>query len=304
MTNDQRTLPTENTLVPQQLMDRPFEPVPHSYSEQDSIRYALSLGLGANPLDSGELRYVYERVTGGLQALPTQANVLGYSGFWANQPGTGITWQKLVHAEQAIVLYRPLPAAGTVLGQTRVVGLHDKGSDKGALLLQERSIVDMTSGELLATVTQTSFLRADGGFGIAYGPSHGKPLAAPHALPDRLPDVCCDLPTLPQAALLYRLNGDLNPLHADPVVAQAAGFAQPILHGLATMGVAMHAVLKALLDYDATAVCGMRVRFTAPVLPGDTLRTELWRDGAVVSLRTTALERGAVVLNAGRVDLA
>jgi acyl dehydratase len=143
-------------------------------------------------------------------------------------------------------------------------------------------------------------LRADGGFGGA----HGVPLAAPHAVPDRAPDAVCDLPTLPQAALLYRLNGDFNPLHADPAVARAAGFPRPILHGLATMGVALHAVLKTLLGYDAAAVRGMRVRFTAPVLPGETLRTALWRDGAVVSLRTTALERGTVVLDAGRVDLA
>ena len=116
--------------------------------------------------------------------------------------------------------------------------------------------------------------------------------------------VVCDLPTLPQAALLYRLSGDFNPLHADPGVALAAGFPRPILHGLATMGIALHAVLRALLGYDASAVRGMRVRFTAPVLPGETLRTELWRDGCLVSLRTTALERNTLVLNAGRVDLA
>jgi len=286
-------------LDPQQLLSRAFTPVEQAYTERDSILYALGCGLGTDPLDTNQLRYVYERAPG-LQALPTQANVLGYSGFWADQPDTGITWRKLVHAEQAIVLHRPLPAQGRVTGHTRVTGLHDKGAEKGALMLQERCISDTVSGELIATVTQTTMLRADGGFGGA----HGAPLMAPHALPNRSPDAVCDLPTLPQAALLYRLNGDFNPLHADPAVAQTAGFARPILHGLATMGVAMHAVLKTLLGYDATSVRGMRVRFTAPVLPGETLRTELWRDGAVISLRTTAVERGAIVLNAGRVDLA
>jgi acyl dehydratase len=113
----------------------------------------------------------------------------------------------------------------------------------------------------------------------------------------------CDLPTLPQAALIYRLSGDLNPLHADPAVAHAAGFERPILHGMATMGVAAHAVLRTLLDYDASRFAAMRVRFTAPALPGDTLRTELWVDGKVVSLRTTAVERGAVVVNNARVDM-
>ena len=122
-------------------------------------------------------------------------------------------------------------------------------------------------------------------------------------MPERAPDRVHDLPTLPQAALIYRLSGDLNPLHADPAVARAAGFERPILHGMATMGVAAHAVLRALLDYDAARFAGMRVRFTAPALPGDTLRTEMWVDGKVVSLRTTALERGAVVLNNARVDL-
>jgi acyl dehydratase len=119
----------------------------------------------------------------------------------------------------------------------------------------------------------------------------------------RVPDAVCDLPTLPQAALIYRLSGDRNPLHADPEVARAAGFERPILHGMATMGVAAHAVLRTLLDYDSSHFAAMRVRFTTPALPGDTLRTELWVDGTVVSLRTTALERGAVVLNNARVDL-
>ena len=288
------------TLDPHHLLNRPFAPVDQTYTAQDSMLYALGCGLGADPLEAGQLRYVYENGADGLQALPTQANVLGYSGFWADQPDTGITWRRLVHAEQAIVLHRSLPAAGRVIGRTRVVGLHDRGADKGALLLLERRVTDAISGELIATVTQTTMLRADGGFGGAYGAS----LAEPHAIPGREPDAVCDLPTLPQAALLYRLNGDLNPLHADPAVAHAAGFSRPILHGMATMGVAMHAVLKELLGYDADGVRGMRVRFTAPVLPGETLRTELWRDGSVVSLRATVLERGVVALNAGRVDLA
>lgn len=288
---------------PQRLLARAFTPVEQAYAARDAILYALGCGLGADPVDAGQLRFVYEQAAGGLQALPTLANVLGYGGFWADQPDTGIAWQKLVHAEQAIVLHRPLPTAGRVVGTTRVVGLHDKGAEKGALLLQQRQVADAATGEPWATVTQTSMLRADGGFGPAHGASHGMPLAAPHAVPDRAPDAVCDLPTLPQAALLYRLNGDLNPLHADPAVARAAGFPRPLLHGLATMGAALHAVLKVFLGYDASRVRGMRVRFTAPVLPGDTLRTQLWRDGDTVSLRASALERDTVVLGAGRVDL-
>lgn len=284
---------------PRYLLSRAFMPVETLYTERDTLLYALGVGLGADPLDTGQLPYVFEGAPRGLRTLPTMANVLGYSGFWADQPDTGIAWRKLVHAEQAIVLHRPLAASGRVWGEMAVTGLHDKGADKGALMLVERRVTDAASGTLLATVTQTTMLRGDGGFGGALGAA----LPAPHAMPQRAADTTCVLPTLPHAALLYRLSGDLNPLHADPVTAASAGFSRPILHGLATMGVAMHAVLRGLLNYDATAVRGMRVRFTSPVLPGDTLSTELWRDGDVVSLRTTALERSVVVLNAGRIDL-
>lgn len=288
---------------PDLLLNRPFEPRSHRYRECDTVLYALGCGLGADPLDAGQLRYVYEHAPGGLCALPTLANILGYFGFWADQPDTEITWRKLVHAEQHIELQRPLRASGHIVGENRIVGLHDKGAEKGALMLQDRRIVDAASGELLATVTQTTMLRGDGGFGATQGATHGRAPLPAHVLPDRAADAVCDLATLPQAALLYRLNGDANPLHADPATARAAGFERPILHGLATMGVAMHAVLRALLGYDAGAVRGMRVRFTAPVLPGDTLRTEMWRDGGVVSLRTTAMERRVVVLGSGRIDL-
>lgn len=291
------------SLHPARLLARPFGEVSQTYAESDTMLYALALGLGTDPLDAGQLRYVFERVPGGLQVLPTLANVLGYCGFWADQPDTGITWQKLVHAEQSLVLHRPLSAAGHVVGINRVVGLHDKGAGKGALMLQQRCLMDAGSGSHLATVTQTTMLRADGGFAAEHGAAHGQLPDAPHRPPARAPDAVCDLPTLPQAALLYRLNGDGNPLHADPDVARAAGFERPLLHGLATMGVALHAVLKTMLGYDAGSVRAMRVRFTAPVLPGETLRTEIWREGGIVSLRSTVRERAALVLDAGRVEL-
>ncbi|HSW20558.1 MAG TPA: MaoC/PaaZ C-terminal domain-containing protein [Ramlibacter sp.] len=292
-------MPTQ--LDPRRLLARRFDVIAHAYGARDVQLYALGVGLGADPMDTRQLRYVYEGADGAsLRALPTLANVLAYPGFWAREPDTCIDWQRVVHAEQEIVLHQPLPAAGEVLGQTRVSALWDRGEGKGAFLQQQRDLRDGRTGALLATVTQLSLLRGDGGFGE--GGSAGAP-PAPHALPERRPDVVCDLPTLPQAALIYRLCGDANPLHADPEVARRAGFERPILHGMATMGVAAHAVLRAVLDYDNARFAGMRVRFTAPALPGDTLRNEIWVDGTVVSLRTTALERGAVVLNNARVDL-
>ncbi|MEQ8659765.1 MAG: MaoC family dehydratase, partial [Gammaproteobacteria bacterium] len=136
--------------------------------------------------------------------------------------------------------------------------------------------------------------RGDGGFGGG-GKAHA-PMAAP---PDRNPDMVCDLPTSPQAALLYRLCGDMNPLHADPKVAAAAGFARPILHGRCTMGIAMHALIRSCCDYDATRLRSMQLRFSAPFLPGETLRTEIWREHDSVHFRASAVERAVVVLSNG-----
>ncbi|PRD73219.1 3-alpha,7-alpha,12-alpha-trihydroxy-5-beta-cholest-24-enoyl-CoA hydratase [Burkholderia multivorans] len=288
-------------LQPDHLLSRPFPPIEHAYSLRDTQLYALGVGLGADPLDAGQLRYVYEGRDGtSLRALPTMANVLAYPGFWAREPDTGITWQKILHAEQEIRIHAPLPASGRVKGTTRITGLWDNGENKGAFLQQTREIVDADTGRLLATVVQLSLLRGDGGFGAG---GSTEPLPVPHAMPDGAPDHVCELTTPAQLALIYRLSGDLNPLHADPTVASAAGFARPILHGMALMGVAEHAVLRTVLDYDDTRFAGMRVRFTAPAWPGDTLRTEMWVRGETVSLRVTAVERNVVVLTNARVDL-
>ncbi|AKM44793.1 MULTISPECIES: MaoC/PaaZ C-terminal domain-containing protein [Burkholderia] len=288
-------------LQPNHLLSRPFPPIEHAYSLRDTQLYALGVGLGADPLDAGQLRYVYEGKDGAsLRALPTMANVLAYPGFWAREPDTGITWQKILHAEQEIRIHAPLPASGRVTGTTRITGLWDKGENKGAFLQQTRDIADAETGNLLATVVQLSLLRGDGGFGEG-GSTDALP--TPHAMPDGAPDCVCEFTTPTQLALIYRLSGDLNPLHADPAVASAAGFPRPILHGMALMGVAAHAVLRTVLAYDDTRFAGMRVRFTAPAWPGDTLRTEMWIRGNTVSLRVTAVERNVVVLTNARVDL-
>lgn len=288
-------------LDPARLLARPFPPVEHTYTHKDTALYALSLGLGADPLDTNQLRYVYEGIDGqSLRAFPTLANVLGYPGFWAREPDTGIHWERMLHAEQETEFFAPLPAGGTVIGQNRLTGLWDKGPEKGAFLQQQRDIIDAAAGTLLARVTQLNLMRGDGGFGD--GGTAGAP-PVPHRLPDREPDATCDLPTLAQTALLYRLTGDLNPLHADPHVARLAGMQRPILHGMATMGIAVHAVLKQILNYDDARIKRVRVRFSAVVYPGDTLRTQMWLDGPVISLRTIAVERGATVLNNSLVEL-
>lgn len=266
-----------------------------SYTDKDAILYALGVGLGYDPLDTEQLAFVYEK---NLKVLPTFATVLGYPGFWIRDLDTGVDWVRILNAEQAVVLHRPLAPQGTVLGRTRIVDIIDKGADKGALIYTERQVIDKASGVLIAAVTQTTFARGDGGFG---GPKRDGP--PPHPLPERKPDIVCDLPTRPEMALIYRLSGDRNPLHIDPEVAKAAGFARPILHGLATFGVAGHAVLKSVCGYDPARLLSFGGRFSAPVFPGETIRTEIWRDGAVVSFRALAKERNAVVMNNGRAEV-
>lgn len=282
-------MPDLPALDPHALLARPFAPVDHAYDARDTILYALGVGLGHDPMDTDALRYLYED---GLLALPTLANVLGHPGFWAREPDTGIDWQRVVHAEQFLTLHRPVAAVGHVVGRTRVTAFHDKGAGRGALLATERAVVDAATGAAVASVTQLAMLRGDGGSGVVAGTLSPLP-----RVPDRAPDAVCELPTRPEAALIYRLSGDLNPLHADPAVARTAGFQRPILHGLATMGVACHALLRTVLGWDAGAVRGMGVRFSSPVVPGDVVRTEMWAGTAGFAFRS--LVAGRVVLDRG-----
>ena len=228
------------------------------------------------------------------------ANVLAYPGFWMRDLDTGIDWVKVVHGEQAFRLHRPLPPSGDVVGQTRIVDIVDKGPGKGALVYAERDIRDVASGETLATLLQTVFCRGDGGFG-----GQATSPRVPHALPDRRPDITVDMPTSPQAALVYRLSGDLNPLHADPALARKAGYDRPILHGLATYGVAGHALLAALCDYEPERMQAMECRFSAPVFPGETITLDIWREApGQAAFRARVAAREAVVLANGRCEYA
>jgi len=279
----------------QRLLDWSLPEVRQTYTVRDSQLYALAVGLGADPVDARQLPFVYEQNP---LALPMQAVVLGYPGFWMKDPATGVDWVRLVHAEQGLRLHRPLPASGDVIGRTRVVGINDKGPGKGAIVYSQRTLHDAASDELIATLDSSTFCRGDGGCGGSDAP----PMRlAP--TPERAPDAVCELPTLPQQALLYRQCGDFNPLHADPAVARAAGFERPILHGLCTFAVAGHALLRTLCDYDPARLTELQARFSAPVYPGETLRTEIWSDADAVAFRTLAVERNVVVLSHGRAQI-
>jgi acyl dehydratase len=281
------------TIVYEKVMALKVPPVEVTYGAKDSMLYALGVGLGHDPMNEDELAFVYEK---NLKVLPTMATVLGYGVSWARE--AGIDQLRVVNGEQGFTLHKPLKPEGTVVGHSRIIEVIDKGAGKGALILNERKISDKATGDLIATVTQTAFCRGDGGFG---GPPRTAP--APHQIPERAPDLVCDLPTRPEMALIYRLSGDYNPLHAEPAFAKAAGFERPILHGLGTFGVSGHAVLKTLCGYDPNRLVAFAGRFSAPVFPGETIRTEMWRDGPVVSFRARVLERNVVAINHGRAEI-
>ena len=257
---------------------------------RDAALYALSVGLGQDPLDARQLGFVGGRRA--LRALPFMAVVLGHPGFWLADPRFGVDAVRLMHGEQGITVHRPLPIDGEIVGQNRVTGLVDKGPGRGALLYVEKQVVDAADGALLATATATVFLRGDGGFGGTKG------LVRPlRPVPDAAPDHVVDLQTRPEQALLYRLNGDHNPLHSDPAVAEAAGFPRPILHGLCTLGIVGHALLRTLGGYDPARFRSLDLRFSAPVFPGETIRTEIWDNGA---FQARALGRDVLVASHGR----
>jgi len=277
------------------LMNYPIPEVRQRYSRKDTAFYALSVGFGQDPLDARQLRFVDQDRTD-FCAVPSMAVVLGTPGFWLGHPDTGVDANKLVHGEQSIRLYQPLPAEGEVVGTTRVTSIIDKGAGKGALLYSTKTLVDANTGRKLIDSSSTVFLRADGGFGGPAGP-----VRQPAPVPTAAPDMVCEFITRPEQALYYRLNGDYNPLHSDPQTAKRAGFAKPILHGLCTFGVICHGLLRLLADYDAAALREVEMRFTAPVIPGETIRIEAWRNGA---FRAWSVDKELIVANNGLCKLA
>ncbi len=263
------------------------------YRDQEAMLYALGVGMGRDPLDEKELDFVFER--GALKTLPSMATTL------ANVPlltGCGWDYTRVLHGEEGLVLHRPLPPAAELVADARVVEAYDKGPDKGALIYTETKVRDRSDGELLFTQTRGIFARGDGGFGGATGSS-----PSPHAVPQRPPDTSHVRETRPDQALLYRLAGDRNPLHADPALARKVGFPVPILHGLCTFGVACAALLEVVCDYDHTRIAGLDVRFSAPVYPGDAITTDMWIDADLVSFECRVEERGVHVIRNGRCAL-
>lgn len=269
--------------------------VESSYSEKETMLYALGIGFGRDPMNEAELPFVYEN---GLRAVPTMATVLAY-GSSSIMGKSGINYLMVVHGEQKVTLHKPMPTSAQILCEDKVLGIFDKGAGKGAVLYTERVIREKASGDKLCTLVSSAFARGDGGFG---GPKDGAP--EPHQLPTRAPDLVHECDTRPDQAFIYALSGDRNPLHRDPKVAKQAGFPRPILHGLCSYGTACRAIISTICKYDASKITGFDVRFSSPVFPGETIITEMWVDGNVVSYRSRLKERDVVVLNNGKCTLA
>ena len=266
-----------------------------SYTDRETMLYALGIGMGGDPLNRDELPFVYEN---GLKVMPTLATVVTWGA--GRTLETGINFMMVVHGEQRLTVHKPMPDRATITADWRITDVIDKGAGKGAIVVNETVIKDKATGDKLVTLVGSTFARADGGFG---GPSEGGPV--PHPTPTRAPDAELAIPTRPDQALIYRLSGDRNPLHSDPDFAKAAGFDKPILHGLCTYGVTCRAVLATYCNFDPTLIRGHDVRFSAPVFPGETIVTRMWKDGAVVSFEASVKERpGVTVIKNGKTTLA
>src|SRR5690606_8667760 len=264
--------------------------------------YALCLGFGTDPLDERKLAFVYgppASVEGlhhdrRLKVVPTLPTVLA----WVAEPTfteLGVDPVSALHGEQKIEIHRPMPCPVTLSVQGRVLDVYDKGAGRGAIVVTQHVISDAADGVPIATLTTTCFGRAEGGCG-----GSASPAPAPHVVPARPADRSIDIATREDLALLYRLTGDRNPIHADPAIARAGGFERPILHGLCSFGITCRAVLETFAALDPSRIASHQARFSSPVYPGETLTVDLWRDGDVVSFEARVAARQVTVIKSGK----
>lgn len=267
----------------------------YSYSDLDTILYALGVGMGTDPMNEAELPFVYER---DLRAVPTQATVVAWG---AGVPTTelGVNYKLVLHGEEKSVFHRPLPPKANLIADSGVVEVYDKGEGKGAIVVRETVLRDAEDGEPIVTLLRTIVARGDGGSG-----GSTEPTPQPHATPERVPDKIIEYQTAGNQAAIYRLSGDRNPLHIDPERGKAAGFPGPILHGLCTYGFTCRAVLENFCEFDPDRIASHQARFSAPVFPGDRLRIKLWKDDEYsVSFEADVPERNVTVIKNGLTKL-
>jgi acyl dehydratase len=278
---------------PKKALAARFEPAHSAYSQDQVILYHLGIGAGVPATHAGELEYTYEK---NLKVLPSFGVIPVFRSMAGlfNTPGLEFNPAMMLHGEQDIEIHRPLPTAAELESEPRIAGIYDKG--KAALVVLEVATREK-GGEPLFTNRFSLFLRGEGGFGGESGPKAG------NAAPERDPDHVVESPTLPQQALLYRLSGDKNPLHADPEFAKMGGFDTPILHGLCSFGVVCKAAVDEALGGDVARVARYQARFAGVAFPGETIVTSLWNEGDRIFIAATAKERGAPVISNSAITL-
>jgi acyl dehydratase len=264
-----------------------------SYSNDEVILYHLGVGAGVPATDAGELEYTYEK---NLKVLPSFVTtvLLSGGGSMMSVPGLEFNPMMLLHGEQDIEIHRPLPPEAKMKGRTRIADIFDKG--KAALTMLENS-VSTEDGEPLFTTRMALFMRGEGGFGGESGPPAANPA------PDREPDAVFEAATLPQQALLYRLNGDKNPLHCDPEFAAMGGFDVPIIHGLCSYGITCKAVVDGMLDGDPTRVARYQARFKGVAWPGETYQVRCWKEDGKILIEAWSKERNEAIITNAAVTL-
>jgi acyl dehydratase len=257
--------------------------VTQSWNQKDVMLYALGIGCGTD-----DLKFTYERE---LEVLPTFAVVPAFPAMLNLGGAMQVNPAMVLHGEQAIELTAgAIPTEATVTTAPTIKAVYDKV--KGAVVVVSTESVD-EKGKVLFRGTSSIFVRGEGGFGGDRGPS-----GARNVPPDRKPDKSIAYKTLPQQALVYRLSGDMNPLHADPDFAKMGGFDRPILHGLCTFGHAGRAVLAAYCDNDPKRMKTFEVRFSGVVYPGETITTDMWEVEKGRIVFTARTERGEALSSA------
>ena len=277
----------------EQLMALEARDIPSSYGERDTLLYAVSTGMGRDPLNERELDFLFEKRA--LKVVPTQAITASEIGLVFD---IGMHVEKFLHGGMCVSFHKPLPVAANLLTDQRVTEVYDKGLDKGCVVEITGKVRERDTGEPMFDWVSLFFCRGDGGVG---GP--GGKVPRPHPIPERAPDLVRSLQTRPEQALLYRLNGDRNLVHVDPRVAGDVGFPRPILHGACTEAFACREILAGVCGYDPTMIRAFDVRYSSPVFPGETIETSIWVDGVTVSFRCRVVERDVIVIDHGRCAL-
>lgn len=285
------TAPAQGTNDLGRLKARDFETVVQTFGERDCMLYALGLGIGSDPCSAEQLRFVQGSP---VQVLPTIAAVLAGPGEWMRDPSVGLRWERLVALSHHLQIHCPIPASGTVCSRVKVTDVFDRGAGRGALIHWERELTDASTHACLAVLKGRALARGDGGFGGC-----APPVIARDPEPEGPAPIRWRWPTLPMQALVYRLSGDFNPVHADPEVAKASGFDRPILHGLCTLGIACFAIVSRVCHGNPAALSSISARYTGVVYPGETLEVQIWNDGPTVRFRCRVEERDSIVVDGG-----